>query len=284
MERKILVIDDEEIVLESCRQILSSSGFSVECAKSLDEARSWMGRESFDLIITDLMMPGGSGLELLEGIAKGGSSASLIMITGYGTVDSAVEAMKLGAEEYLTKPFTPEQLLSAVRTALQRRKERMDRERSEAILAAALEEMDKMKGLEDVMDLIVRSVGQLPDVEGCLLRLNHPYRKEVKKTASYGMAEGLSVQKVEDEARVQWKTHPYIFHIPLKISMEATGALIVRFLPDHKATEHDRESLLKFSDMASAVLARTLALMEMEEEIEALKGGLGPSSKTNPQQ
>lgn len=109
-EHEILVIDDEEVVLDSCTDVLSSSacqvltaGNGAEGLKRLEEARP-------DLIFVDLKMPGLSGLEVLERIRAKHPLMVVIVITGYATVSSAVEAMKKGAFDFLPKPFTPEEL------------------------------------------------------------------------------------------------------------------------------------------------------------------------------
>ncbi|MBN2199262.1 MAG: response regulator [Candidatus Aminicenantes bacterium] len=114
---RILVVDDEITVCKSIRQVLLSEDVEVDTALSGEEALKKDEDTSFDVVITDLMMPGISGLELLERLKVRRPAVSLIMITGYPTIKTAVQAVKLGAFDYLPKPFTPAELRSLVSRA-----------------------------------------------------------------------------------------------------------------------------------------------------------------------
>lgn len=109
-ESKILIIDDEEVVLDSCTQVLEGSGHRVQTAGNGTDGLARIGEFEPHLIFLDLKMPGLSGLEVLERIRAGHPQRVVIVITGYATVSSAVEAMKKGAFDFLPKPFTPEEL------------------------------------------------------------------------------------------------------------------------------------------------------------------------------
>ena len=118
---KILVVDDEEIVCLSCRRILTEEGYEVHTCLSGQEGLSLLAEEALDLAIIDLKMPGMDGMELLQAIKRDHPHLPVIMITGYSTVESAVEAMKSGACDYLPKPFTPNQVEMIVKKALDNR-------------------------------------------------------------------------------------------------------------------------------------------------------------------
>ena len=118
---KILVVDDEEIVLLSCERVLSEEGYEVQTRLHAKEGLALLAEEPFDLVLVDLKMPGMDGLEFLRLVKQSHPSLSLIMITGFSTVESAVEAMKAGAVDYLPKPFTPDQLAVVVKKALDNR-------------------------------------------------------------------------------------------------------------------------------------------------------------------
>jgi two-component system response regulator PilR (NtrC family) len=106
MSSKILVVDDEINMLKLlCDLLKEDDGYEVETASSGEEALEKIKKVIFDLIISDIKMPGMNGLELLEKIKTMDINAAVIFITGYGSVDSAVEAMKLGASDYIEKPF-----------------------------------------------------------------------------------------------------------------------------------------------------------------------------------
>jgi DNA-binding NtrC family response regulator len=112
---RILVIDDEAVVCLSCERVLSAHGFQVRCLKDpkrgLEEALSG----NYDLILLDIIMPELDGMEILGRLKNAGVSAEVIVMTGYAAVDTAVKAMKLGAADYMSKPFTPDELLISVR-------------------------------------------------------------------------------------------------------------------------------------------------------------------------
>ena len=119
----ILVIDDEQIMRDGCSRILSKDGWSVITTENgklgLEEIKGHP--ENIDVILLDLMMPGMSGMEVLDQVRAIDPNLLVIVITGYATVESAVEAMKKGAYDFIPKPFTPDQLRIVVRRALERR-------------------------------------------------------------------------------------------------------------------------------------------------------------------
>jgi DNA-binding NtrC family response regulator len=116
-KNRILVVDDESVIREGLRRVLASGGYSVETFSSGPPAVARMAENFFDLVITDLKMPGMSGIDVLKQIKALQPEVPIIMITGYSTVDTAVEAMKNGAVDYVAKPFTPEEILAKVESA-----------------------------------------------------------------------------------------------------------------------------------------------------------------------
>jgi DNA-binding NtrC family response regulator len=120
-QANILIIDDEETMRDSCRQTLSRDGHRVEAAEDGSKGLAFLEAESFDLVILDLKMPGLSGLDVLKRIKEDDPEAVVIVITGYATIESAVEAMKSGAYDFIPKPFTPDSLRAIVKRALDKR-------------------------------------------------------------------------------------------------------------------------------------------------------------------
>ena len=114
----ILIVDDEESMRDACRQVLAPEGFALKEASSGDGVLEMIRHESFDLVILDLKMPGMDGMEILRRLHEESPDTAAIVITGYPTVESAVEAMKLGAADFLPKPFTPDVLRLTVRRTL----------------------------------------------------------------------------------------------------------------------------------------------------------------------
>ena len=118
---KILVVDDEDIVRTSCSRTLSPEGYEVRLAKNGVEGLKMASEERFDLVLTDLKMPDMDGIEVLRIIREKWPETAVIIVTGYQTVDTAVKAIKLGAYDYIEKPFTPDALISAVAEAMDNR-------------------------------------------------------------------------------------------------------------------------------------------------------------------
>jgi len=118
--QKILVVDDSPDTLEMLQRKLAAEGYVVFTASGVPEAVDLLAGEAVDLVITDLKMPGISGLDLVRHVRENLPDAEVMLITGYATVEGAVEAVKTGAEEYLPKPFTDEELLAAVGRSLEK--------------------------------------------------------------------------------------------------------------------------------------------------------------------
>jgi DNA-binding response OmpR family regulator len=118
---KILVVDDEENVCHSIKKVLSRKGYEISQAFTVDDAVKLIKDMTFDLVITDLMIPGTSGLELLQIVRDHYPELDVIMITGYASIESAVKATKLGASAYLPKPFTPDELTKVIESTLANR-------------------------------------------------------------------------------------------------------------------------------------------------------------------
>ncbi len=117
---RILVVDDEEMIRELCSHILQSEGYMVAAAGSGREALAELAANPADLLITDIKMPGMDGLELFEHVRKINPDIVTIFITGHGTLDTAIESLMRGVEGFVLKPFTQEELISAVDRAVTR--------------------------------------------------------------------------------------------------------------------------------------------------------------------
>jgi DNA-binding NtrC family response regulator len=115
---KALVIDDEQIVLDSVSKILRDENYTVDVTLSGREGREKAIEQDYDIVLTDIRMPDIGGMRVLRDVKRAKPSLPVVIITGYATIRSAVQAMKLGAADYLEKPFTPDQLLKACASAL----------------------------------------------------------------------------------------------------------------------------------------------------------------------
>ncbi|MFN3396103.1 MAG: sigma-54-dependent transcriptional regulator [Thermodesulfovibrionales bacterium] len=115
---KILVLDDEEIVRVSCKKCLTPEGYDVDVAANGVEGIAMTENNRYDVILTDLKMPDMDGMEFLAKVKERHPDTKVIMITGYSTVEHAVKAMRMGAYNYIEKPFTPDALIDAVKEAI----------------------------------------------------------------------------------------------------------------------------------------------------------------------
>jgi two-component system sensor histidine kinase/response regulator len=163
METKgnILVIDDELGIREGCRRALEPQGFTVETAATMQEALRQIQEGDFDLVLLDVMMPDGRGIDLLAPIHEKDPDTVCVIITGYATVELAVEAIKRGAYDFISKPFTSDLLLMTVNQGLERRRLALEAKRLQAIereaaeLARAKEEMERLDKFKTAFTLTV---------------------------------------------------------------------------------------------------------------------------------
>ena len=118
MTGTILVAEDEALSRKNICHVLAEEGYHVHQAGDGKEAIEAIDQIDFDLVLTDIQMPGIDGMDFLVEMKKNQPDAKVIMITGYSTVEHAVKALKLGAYNYIEKPFTPDTLIAAVREAL----------------------------------------------------------------------------------------------------------------------------------------------------------------------
>ncbi len=119
-KQRALVIDDEQVVLDSVQKILSSDDFEVDLCLKGTRGIELALKNAYDVVLTDIRMPDIGGLIVLRDIKRAKPGTPVLIITGYGSVRSAVQAMKLGASDYIEKPFRPDELLRAVTAAIER--------------------------------------------------------------------------------------------------------------------------------------------------------------------
>jgi two-component system response regulator PilR (NtrC family) len=118
---KALVVDDEESICEVVKEIIETEGIDVDTISSSLAAIDLVGKNSYDIIISDLKMPNIGGLELYDKIKELSPDSAFIIITAYGTIQSAVDAVKRGIYDYIQKPFTPDEVRIPVRRALEKK-------------------------------------------------------------------------------------------------------------------------------------------------------------------
>ncbi len=159
-EIKILVVDDERGLREGCRRILESEGYSVDPANNGQEGLELLQKNSYDLILVDLIMPVMGGLELMKEVNKLNHDIIMIVITGFATIETAVDAMKQGAYDYIPKPFSPDQLLAVVNRGLERQRlrrqaQQLMEERDRRLLEIANEKSKLLTIVHSIADAVL---------------------------------------------------------------------------------------------------------------------------------
>jgi len=147
---RILVIDDELGIREGCKRALVPQGFIVDVAENGEEGLKKVQADHYDLVLIDVMMPGVSGIDLLAPIHAVDPETVCIIITGYATVELAVRAIKQGAYDFITKPFTFDDLMLAVNQGLERRRLSLETRRLQAVEAEARRLAEEKARLEEI--------------------------------------------------------------------------------------------------------------------------------------
>lgn len=127
-QARILAVDDEKVILDSLRKMLALGGYSIDTVENGAEALGLVSRRDYDFVFTDLKMPGMDGVEVTKAVKHLRPDIDVIVITGYGTIETAVETVQFGAMDYVQKPFTEDELLAFVKTALIKRQDRLEKQ------------------------------------------------------------------------------------------------------------------------------------------------------------
>ncbi|MCI0329955.1 MAG: sigma-54 dependent transcriptional regulator [candidate division Zixibacteria bacterium] len=152
---EILIVDDEKLVRDFLQETLSQGGYSVRTADNGEAGLKEVGDREFDLVFTDVKMPHTSGIDLLKAVKQSSPFTSVVVITAYGTVADAVEAMKLGAFDYLPKPFTPEHIEVTAKKALEYRRLLLENRHLKKELAGKFENIiGRTPSMKKVFDLL----------------------------------------------------------------------------------------------------------------------------------
>jgi DNA-binding response OmpR family regulator len=148
MKSKIMVVDDEEIVRNSLEEILRLEGYDVQAVENGELALNALQREHYDLILLDLKMPGLDGIDTLKAITRIAPETKVILLTGHGSLESAIDALRVGAHDYLLKPASSSEILSSVARGLAKRAEQQHRRMLLEQLDASLQRLKESEGLE----------------------------------------------------------------------------------------------------------------------------------------
>jgi len=142
---KILIAEDDEMVRDVIEKLLTDEGYSVVMANDGLEAVKMLRMENIFLVLTDLRMPGADGMEVLRTAVQVNPKTSVVILTAYGTLDTALEAMKAGAYDYIVKPFVMQQLILVVRNAFNLCNLFEENEELKGLLRKAFRDLENMK-------------------------------------------------------------------------------------------------------------------------------------------
>ena len=194
----ILVIDDELGIREGCRRALTPQGYDVQTASSIKDGLQLVQDADFDLVLLDIMMPDGRGIELLEPIHEKDADIVCVIITGFATVELAVNAIKHGAYNFISKPFASDTLIMTVNQGLEKRRLSLETKRLHKIeghaaeLVRAKEEMERLDKFKSDFMLMVAHELRSPVVGA----------QSLLRTILRGLAGDLNEQQVELLSRV----------------------------------------------------------------------------------
>lgn len=168
MNAKILVIDDELPMREMLYKLLTEAGYKVCLAENGDAGLDLFARESFQLVITDLSMPGKDGMEVLRTVKEREPNLPVILVTAYATIDTAVEAIKVGAYDYIAKPFDPDAIEITIKNALDH-KHLVDENRQLRQRLSDVEDRNRIIGVSPRMKEVFHLVGKVAPTDATVL-------------------------------------------------------------------------------------------------------------------
>jgi signal transduction histidine kinase len=248
---KILVIDDETGIRQGCCRVLQPQGFTVETAASFEEGLQKIRTGLFDLVLLDLMLPDGKGVDLLGEIRARDPETVSLIITGYATVELAVETIKKGAYDFISKPFTSDMLLMTVDRAMEKRRLSLETQRLQTIehekveVSRARDDAEKLNEFKSSFLLMVAHELRSP-LSGA---------QSLVRTLSHGLAGELTPQQSELLSRVEIRLDFLLSLINDLLTLAATKSIEA----DQPLDELDIRPLVQrvidsFSDEASANL------------------------------
>ncbi len=215
----ILVVDDECVIRDILSDFLTSEGFHVTAVEDGRQALEEMESQAYDLVITDLKMPEMGGMELLTEIGERKYDTTTIIMTGFGTVETAIQAMKQGAYDYILKPFKMDEMLQVINRSLE--KQRLEREniklREVMNLYKVSEAMTGSLSLEHILEIILETTRSELDADGVSLVLEEPrdseqelYQYITHTLAEHDAGKGI-FGEFDYETAVEWfREKPYI--------------------------------------------------------------------------
>ncbi|MGD9503876.1 MAG: response regulator [Syntrophobacteraceae bacterium] len=206
MSASVLIVDDEKNIRMTLSECLESFGFTVDAAETGEEALARIKERSFDVVLLDLRLPGMDGMEALRMIRRLGPDIRVVVITAHGSIESAVEAMKLGARDFVQKPFTPQEIREIVLRAADRERDE-ESDNAEYVLAvehaAKCIEEGRLGAAVENLRGAMRLASTRPEafnLMGAVLELRHDLdgaRKHYRAAYSLDPAYGPAMRNIE---------------------------------------------------------------------------------------
>lgn len=296
----ILVVDDERVIREILAEFLTLEGYSVRTVEDGEKALTELRIRPYDLVITDLKMPRISGLQLLEKIGQENISVLTILMTGFGTVETAIEAMKRGAYDYLLKPFKVEEVIQTVQRALDRQQLQAENMRlREALTIYRVSEAIALStDVEKVLDVVLRAAIDEARADVATLHLRDPrtgrYEERVKVVADKRGASGLPTPQFTTllehfqqglplvahgprasrfftEAKIDDELASYLA-VPLQVGGTTIGVLnVFSFTAGKKFDEGHRKMLAVLASRAASAIDNARLYSDLRQSNEELR-------------
>lgn len=303
----MLVVDDERAIREMLAEFLDMEGYAVRTAEDGVAAVSELAQKDFDIIISDLKMPRMGGIALLEEIGRAAPSAVTVIMTGFGTVETAIDAMKRGAYDYVLKPFKMDEVVHVLKRGLDKRRlaaENM-RLREAVSLYKVSEAIAASISLEDVLQAIATSCLQdigadvtatwLDDGEGGLARRQEHRGASLAEAIDVGRLDAAKVQKaVETDGHVlsqgeeglqffaSTPSHPLISFMAVPLRVQKRGAnkegvgfvAVTSFSPNQRFDEGQRKLLAIIASRAAAAIENAKLYEDLQATFQQTIEGL----------
>jgi DNA-binding response OmpR family regulator len=296
----VLVVDDEQIVQESVKRILEDEeGCLVDTASGHDAAIALLRTRHYDLAFVDLMMPAHNGMKLVQTIHDNYTGTGVIILTGYPSVDSAVEAMKMGALDYMAKPFTPEDLVGVTRRSLQT----VSQQLAGITGAFSFEDVEKAikssSEIKELLDLICSSVVNVLNLKGASILVRMRDNNKARIASFFGLSDtyinkgavdcsrsipatfnSSECVLVEDESFRSNLHYPEealdegissILSAPLKIGQKVIGALRVYSGLPRTFSDDDIVILQFFANQTANAIKNAISLRELKNRCERIR-------------
>ncbi|HEX8992168.1 MAG TPA: hybrid sensor histidine kinase/response regulator [Anaerolineales bacterium] len=284
----ILVIDDEEGIRKGCTRVLRPAGYTVETAAGFQDGSQKIRTGQFDLILLDVMMPDGKGIDLIEPIRERDPQAVIVLITGYATVELAVDAIKRGAYDFISKPFSGQLLLMTVRQGLEKRRLSIEADR----LRSAEQQIAELKQAREQAERLYEFKSVFANTVAHELRSPLGAAQSLVRTVLRGLAGPLNPKQEELLGRVEARLDGLLKLVNDLLTLAASRSLAVEkpLQPVKLAAVIQRvlqsckeEALGRDIALRNTPLPQDVSVLATEDGLETVLGNLvGNAVKYTP--